>query len=320
MSEKVVKGIHYAILTIIAIAFVLPLVWLILASLDTGANATLKLPDSWTLDNFVGVLTDKANLRAFGIGLAIAAIQSLMVVLVSGLAAYPLSRYNLRYKSGFLYGILFMTALPMIAVVVPVYKMFSSMGILDLAAYPLSRYNLRYKSGFLYGILFMTALPMIAVVVPVYKMFSSMGILDSIPGVILYLTASSLPYGIWLMKNFMDGVPKELEEAAWVDGATTMQSIRKIVAPLMFPGICVVFIYTFSGSWGNFFIPYILLSSPDKMPAAVQLYQFFGQHGMISYGPLAAYSIIYALPSVLLYILSQNYMSKGFTMAGAAKG
>ena len=64
MSEKVVKGIHYAILTIIAIAFVLPLVWLILASLDTGANATLKLPDSWTLDNFVGVLTDKANLRA----------------------------------------------------------------------------------------------------------------------------------------------------------------------------------------------------------------------------------------------------------------
>ena len=154
MSEKVVKGIHYAILTIIAIAFVLPLVWLILASLDTGANATLKLPDSWTLDNFVGVLTDKANLRAFGIGLAIAAIQSLMVVLVSGLAAYPLSRYNLRYKS-----------------------------------------------GFLYGILFMTALPMIAVVVPVYKMFSSMGILDSIPGVILYLTASSLPYGIWLMKT-----------------------------------------------------------------------------------------------------------------------
>ena len=88
----------------------------------------------------------------------------------------------------------------------------------------------------------------------------------------------------------------------------------------MFPGICVVFIYTFSGSWGNFFIPYILLSSKTKLPAAVMLYQFFGQHGTIAYGPLAAYSIIYALPSVLLYVLSQNYMSKGFTMAGAAKG
>ena len=128
------------------------------------------------------------------------------------------------------------------------------------------------------------------------------------------------PSGIWLMKNFMDAIPVELEEAAWVDGATTMQSIRKIVSPLMFPGICVVFIYTFSGSWGNFFIPYILLSSADKQPAAVLLYQFFGQHGSISYGPLAVFSVIYALPSIILYILSQNYMSKGFTMSGAAKG
>ena len=172
----------------------------------------------------------------------------------------------------------------------------------------------------MYGILFMTALPMIAVIVPVYKMFLKIGLLDSIPGVILYLSASALPYGIWLMKNFMDAIPVELEEAAWVDGATTMQSIRKIVSPLMFPGICVVFIYTFSGSWGNFFIPYILLSSADKQPAAVLLYQFFGQHGSISYGPLAAFSVIYALPSIILYILSQNYMSNGFTMSGAAKG
>ena len=172
----------------------------------------------------------------------------------------------------------------------------------------------------MYVILFMTALPMIAVIVPVYKMFLNIGLLDSIPGVILYMAASGLPYGIWLMKNFMDGVPVELEEAAWVDGATTMQSILKVVAPLMFPGICVVFIYTFSGSCCIVFIPYILLSSKEKLPAAVMLYQFFGQHGTIAYGPLAAYSIIYALPSVLLYVLSQNYMSKGFTMAGAAKG
>ena len=78
--------------------------------------------------------------------------------------------------------------------------------------------------------------------------------------------------------------------------------------------------FSIYSSWGNFFIPYILLSSKTKLPAAVMLYQFFGQHGTIAYGPLAAYSIIYALPSVLLYVLSQNYMSKGFTMAGAAKG
>ena len=273
MGEKTVNAIHYIILAIIGIVFILPLIWLVVASFDLNANQALKWPETWTLSNYIGVLTSSDDLRGFGIGLIISLVQSLIVVLVSGLAAYPLSRYNLSYKK-----------------------------------------------GFMYVILFMTSLPMIAVIVPVYKMFLNIGLLDSIPGVILYLSASSLPYGIWLMKTFMDGVPVELEEAAWVDGATTMQSIMKIVAPLMFPGICVVFIYTFSGSWGNFFVPYILISSPEKMPAAVMLYQFFGMHGSIAYGPLAAFSVIYALPSILLYILSQNYMSKGFTMAGAAKG
>ena len=82
----------------------------------------------------------------------------------------------------------------------------------------------------------------------------------------------------------MKTIPVELEEAARVDGATTFRVIRKIIAPLMFPGICVVFIFTFSGSWGNFFIPYILLNTLENMPASVKLYQFFGSHGLIMYG------------------------------------
>ncbi len=122
------------------------------------------------------------------------------------------------------------------------------------------------------------------------------------------------------MKNFMDGVPIELEEAARVDGASTLTSIRKVIAPLMFPGICVTAIFTFSGSWGNFFVPYILLQTLEKFPASVKLYQFFGNYGMVAYGQFAAYSALYALPSIILYILAQNYMSKGFNLAGAAKG
>lgn len=244
-----------------------------IASLDTNAGEALKAR-AVDFQQYSDVLTNSDNLRGFGVGLVISFAQSLIVVLISGLAAYPLSRYHLSYKK-----------------------------------------------GFMYVILFMTALPMIAVTVPVYKIFLSVGLLDSIPGLVLFLSASSLPYGIWLMKNFMDGVPVELEEAAWVDGATTMKSIRKIVAPLMFPGICVVFIYTFSGSWGNFFIPYILLSSPGEDAGicyAVPVFRTARYHPV--WVLLAAYSAIYALPSILLYILSQNYMSKGFTMAGAAKG
>lgn len=168
--------------------------------------------------------------------------------------------------------------------------------------------------------LLMTSLPITAIMVPVYKMFLNFNLYDHLGGVMLFMIASALPYGIWLMKNFMDGVPIELEEAAWVDGATTFQSIRHIVIPLMLPGVCTVAIFTFSGSWGNFFVPYILLNSADKLPAAVKLYQYFGMHGMVAYGELAAFSVTYTIPSVILYIISQKFMSGGFTLAGGAKG
>lgn len=269
-SEKIIP---YLVLTVLAIVFILPLLWVLFASLDVTASQALKIPRSFTLGNYREVLSNQTNRRGFAIGLMISLVQSAFVVILAGLAAYPLSRYELRYR-----------------------KMF------------------------LYTILFMTSLPMTAVMVPVFKLFLSIRLYDSITGVILFLTATSLPYGIWLMKSFMDGVPVELEEAAKVDGASTFTGIRKVIIPLMFPGICVTAIFTFSGSWGNFFVPYILLQTLKKFPASVKLYQFFGNFGLVAYGQLAAYSALYAMPSILLYIFAQNYMSKGFNLAGAAKG
>ena len=121
MSERSVKALHYILLAIIALVFVLPLIWLVVASFDMGANQSLKWPDQWTFSNYANVLTNASNLKGFGIGLVIAGVQALVVCVISVLAAYPLSRYNLCYKKGLMYGILFMTALPMIAVIVPVY-------------------------------------------------------------------------------------------------------------------------------------------------------------------------------------------------------
>ena len=169
------------------------------------------------------------------------------------------------------------------------------------------------------SMLFMTSLPIATIMVPVYKMFLTVKLYDNLFGVILFMTASAMPYSIWMMKNFMDAVPMELEEAAWVDGAGKLKGIQKVIVPLMVPGIFTIAIYTFSGSWGNFLVPFILISSSDKYPAAVTLYQFFGTH-TVSYGLLASFSIIYALPSIILYVLTQRYMSKGFSMQGGTKG
>jgi len=136
----------------------------------------------------------------------------------------------------------------------------------------------------------------------------------------LFLTGTSLPYAIWLMKNFMDSVPVELEESAWIDGASVWQGIKKVVTPLMIPGIFAVLIFTYTGSWGNFFVPYILIQTPEKLPASVTIFQFFGNYGLVDYGKLAAFSVIYTAPVVILYSLAQRYMSKGFGLGGATKG
>lgn len=271
MREKRDKVTAYLVLTIIAIVFALPLSWVVLASFDKNASLAATIPN-FTGSNYIEVLTNTANLRSFANGLIMSFGVAILVVVFSILAAYPLSRFEMKHKK------LFMLSM-----------------------------------------LFMTSLPITTVMVPVFKVFVSVNLYDNIFGIVLFMTASSLPYAIWMMKNFMDAVPVALEEAAWVDGTSRFRGILRVVLPLMLPGVFTIAIYTFSGCWGNFFVPFILLSSSSKYPASIMLYQFFGQHS-VAYGTLAAYSVVYAMPSIILYVIIQKWMSKGFGMDGANKG
>jgi multiple sugar transport system permease protein len=188
------------------------------------------------------------------------------------------------------------------------------------AAYPLSRYTRRFGRPILLILLFATGLPITAILVPVYGLFVQLDLLDSIPATILFLTATGLPMAIWLMKNFMDEVPISLEEAAWVDGASGLRALVRIVLPLMLPGTAVVFTFTFALTWGNFFVPFILLVDPAKQPASVVIFQYFGLHGTASYGLLAAFSILYSMPVVVLYTVVQRVLGNAFALSGAVKG
>lgn len=189
-----------------------------------------------------------------------------------------------------------------------------------LAAYPLSRYRSRTGRAFLVTILFATSLPITAIMVPVYALFVQVDLIDTMHGTILFFAASQLPFAVWLMKNFMDGVPKELEEAAWTDGASPFQSLIRVVLPLMGPGIAVVTVYSFVMMWGNFFVPFMLLLSPDQLPASVSINDFFGNRGTVVYGQLAAFSVIYSTPVLLLYVLIARRLGGGFALGGAVKG
>ncbi|MDG9723889.1 MULTISPECIES: carbohydrate ABC transporter permease [unclassified Streptomyces] len=189
-----------------------------------------------------------------------------------------------------------------------------------LAAYPLSRFRSRLNRPFLLTVLFATSLPITAIMVPVYALFVRVNMIDTMHGTIFFFAASQLPFAIWLMKNFMDGVPKELEEAAWTDGASSFQSLLRIVLPLMGPGVAVVTVFSFVMMWGNFFVPFMLLLTPDQMPASVSINDFFGNRGMVAYGQLAAFSIVYSTPVILLYVLISRRLGGGFALGGAVKG
>ncbi|MGW1215600.1 carbohydrate ABC transporter permease [Streptomyces sp. NPDC002499] len=260
-------------LLVAAAAFALPLIWVVLSSVDPHANLRVKAPDGLTFGNFDAILTQDITFTPLLNSLILCGGATLLTVVCAALAAYPLS----RFKS-------------------------------------------RLNRPFLLTILFTTSLPITAIMVPVYALFVQVNLIDTMQGTILFFAASQLPFAIWLMKNFMDGVPKELEEAAWTDGASAFQSLIRIVLPLMGPGVAVVTIFSFVMMWGNFFVPFMLLLTPDQMPASVSINEFFGNRGMVAYGQLAAFSVVYSTPVILLYVLIARRLGGGFALGGAVKG
>jgi multiple sugar transport system permease protein len=263
------------ILLVLAAAFVIPLLWVILAAVNGDPNQGIRImwPHPFTLDNFKAVMTPETTYIPLLNG-AILCVGGTLITMVCA----------------------------------------------TLAAYPLSRYRSRLKRPFLVTILFSTGLPITAIMVPVYGLFVQLALDDSIPATMVFMATTALPISIWLTKNFMDGIPIELEEAAWTDGASPMRGLWGIVMPLMGPGLSVVAIYTFIGLWGNFFVPFILLLTPEKQPMSVTIYTFFGQYGQVVYGQLAAYSLLYSLPSVLLYLVLSRRLGGAFAFGGSVKG
>ena len=189
-----------------------------------------------------------------------------------------------------------------------------------MAAYPISRGYIPFKRPLLYSILFATGLPVSMLIVPIYSMYVSWGLTDSLTWAGVFLAATSLPFAIWIMKNFIDAIPMELEEAAQVDGASAVQIIRWIAVPLATPGIVVTSMLTFLGAWGYFLVPYILIQSQDKMPFAVTIYGFQAAYGQIAYGHLAAAALIFSAPVVILYWAASRHLIGAFSFGGGLQG
>jgi ABC-type sugar transport system, permease component len=182
------------------------------------------------------------------------------------------------------------------------------------AAYPLSRLKIPGRNALLWTLVLLRMLPSAGILVPLYFAAQRTGLLNQL-GVIIALTVLNLPFTLLLLKNFFDTVPVELEEAAYVEGASLFQIVTRIVLPMSSAGIAVVWFYSFTGAWNEFLLPLIFARVQDAFPMSVGLYAAFGQRA-INYGFLTAYSIIYAAPAIGVYFLLRRNMNTGFAGVG----
>lgn len=187
-----------------------------------------------------------------------------------------------------------------------------------LAAYPLSRVPFPGKAAFMYMLLLARVMPITAVIIPIFSISVVLNLVNRFEGAILILSAMQLPISLWIMKGFVDSIPIELEESAWLDGCDRLNGLVRIVFPLMGPGIAVTGLFAFLAAWGDFLIPLIILRAPATFPIAMGLYRAFGNQGSVDFGFLAALAVVYSAPSIVLYLFARQYLVRGMT-AGSVK-
>ena len=191
-----------------------------------------------------------------------------------------------------------------------------------MAGYAFSRYNFRLRRTLQVAILAITGVPLLTNLISLYQM--GVFLRKALPGyeeriflVIVYV-GFFLPFSIWIVKSFFDTIPRELEEASFIDGCSPLSALWRIVVPLATPGLASAFLLSFVGVWNEFIAGYLLVSKNALKTAMFGLYDFIGQF-VIGYQVLAAACILIALPVVILFLFTRSIFFKAM-VEGALKG
>lgn len=190
----------------------------------------------------------------------------------------------------------------------------------SFAAYALARLRFKGKALIMGIVLSITTFPAIAIAAPLFRLWSDISLFNTIPGLILPNLTFALPLAIFILVSFFKEIPRDLEEAALVDGATHFEAFRKVVIPLAAPGMATAAILTFIATWNEFLFAVTLTSSPSARPVPAAIAFFTGSTQFeIPYGTITAASVVISIPLVLLVLLFQKRIVAGLT-AGAVKG
>ena len=188
----------------------------------------------------------------------------------------------------------------------------------SLAGYALSRFRFRAKYWIVALMLITQMFPLVMLVAPIFKMLSPLGLTNSLTGLVLVYTAFNVPFATFLMQSFFDGIPKDLEEAAMIDGATQFVAFRQIILPLTLPGIAATLGFVFTAAWSELLFALMLISGNDAATFPVGLLSFVSKFS-VDFGQMMAAGILALIPAGLFFLLIQRYLVQGLT-AGAVKG
>jgi len=174
-----------------------------------------------------------------------------------------------------------------------------------IGAYAFARLRFRLRGALFYAVLATLTLPVYATLIPLYKIMTQLGLVNTYLGIILVYTSGFLPLAMWIMYSMFQALPPSIEEAATIDGATTLQVFRRIVLPIVRPGMAATAIITFLFGWGQFIFPLVLGSTSATQPLTVTLSALTGRH-VVPYTIINAAAIVaIAVPAVIVFFLNR---------------
>ncbi len=187
------------------------------------------------------------------------------------------------------------------------------------AAYALSRFRFPFLRGIGEISLFAYMIPPILLLVPIARIVANLGLANNLAALILLYTATLLPFALWVLRSYINGISVELEQAAMVDGATRFKAFRQIVVPQATPGVVSTGVFTFNAAWSEYLFASTLMTSPGKVTLSPGLALLLDQTGVYSWGLIMAASVLVVLPVIALFILVQRQLVSGLG-EGALKG
>jgi multiple sugar transport system permease protein len=191
--------------------------------------------------------------------------------------------------------------------------------VATLGAFSLVRFKYRGRESLAFLVLFTYLLPSVVLIIPLYLLLVQLGVSNTIFSLVIAYTTFALPYGLWLLRSFMAGIPEDLESAALCDGATRMGAFRDVILPQLLPGIISTALFTFILSWNEYLYALVLVNSESSRPLTTGVMNMLISSFNIEWSLLMAASVMMSVPLIIVFAFLQSYLTRGFG-AGGVKG